>query len=264
MRRRYVVACGLAVGAVPLVLAATDEHLRDTSPWLVTATFAGALLVAALAVQPLLLALRPRAARLRDHRVLGVLAVSLVLLHVSALIIAEPEDALFAMSWDGPTRARMALLAMVLLLLTALLGIARRRLRWDSITWRVLHASLAALGVTLGVGHAVVTEGALDEEGTVVLVALGTLGVTTILVHLGRTLRRGAAEPERSADGARRPGDDPPHDHRGSAPARVQNPAGPADGDARCRGTHVAGPLVDAHLGEGLSSTEGAQPPVER
>lgn len=128
--------------------------------------------------------------RVREHGVLGLVVVGLVLTHIGALVVSEPGDALFAMSWNGPTRARMALLATVLLLATAGLGLLRRRLRLDALSWRVLHASLAALSIGLGVGHAVLTDGALDEEGTVVLLTLGIVGVSGAVTRLVRTVHQ--------------------------------------------------------------------------
>ena len=129
---------------------------------LVVSTLAACLAVAALAVQPWL-----TRRRVGVHvRVGGIVAV-LVALHVVALFVEDPDDALFSMSPDGPTRARMALFATVLLVVVTLLGVLRRRLRWSPATWRFLHGSLAALVVVLGVGHAVLIQGALDGWGTV-------------------------------------------------------------------------------------------------
>ena len=76
------------------------------------------------------------------------------------------------MSPDGPTRARMALIATIALVLTVALGALRGRLRWHPTTWRVLHGYLAVVVIALGLGHALLTDGALDGAGTAVLVAL--------------------------------------------------------------------------------------------
>ena len=56
------------------------------------------------------------------------MALALVLIHVGALFVLAPDDALFAMSPDGPTRARMALLATIALVAVVLVGALRRRL----------------------------------------------------------------------------------------------------------------------------------------
>ena len=45
------------------------------------------------------------------------------------------------------------------------------------------------LVIVLGVGHAVLTDGALDEAGTAVLVALGAVGLTAAVVRVVGTAR---------------------------------------------------------------------------
>lgn len=67
----------------------------------------------------------------------------------------------------------MALLATIALAVVVVLGASRARLPMSTFTWRVLHAFFAALVVILGVGHAVITDGALDGVGTPVLLLLG-------------------------------------------------------------------------------------------
>ena len=118
-----------------------------------------------------------RRRRPRAHVVVGVGALGLVLAHVVALFVLAPEDAGFAMSPDGPTRARMALLSLVLLVAVVVLGAARRRLGWSGQTFRLLHGGLAVLGGALGVGHAVLVDGALEGPGTAVLLVLGGVGL---------------------------------------------------------------------------------------
>jgi predicted ferric reductase len=116
----------------------------------------------------------------------------LVLGHVGALFVLSPDDAWFAMSPDGPTRARMALIATIALVLAVALGTLRGRLRWHPTTWRVLHGYLAIVVIALGLGHALLTDGALDGAGTAVLVALmatGLLGVPAAFLVRSR-LRR--------------------------------------------------------------------------
>jgi predicted ferric reductase len=163
-------ALAVAVAAVPSAIALTDGHLATGPAALVVSTLAATLAVSALALQPFLAA---RDGRLRWHRVLGTVAFTLVLAHVGALYVVSAEDTLFALSLDGPTRARMALIATIALAVVVILGAGRARLPMSTTTWRVLHAFFAALVVILGVGHAVLTDGALDGVGTPVLLALG-------------------------------------------------------------------------------------------
>ena len=101
------------------------------------------------------------------------------------------------MSPDGPTRARMALTSLVLLAVVVVLGVSRRRLGWSRPTFRLLHGGFALLAAVLGIGHAVLTDGALEGVGTVVLVASGVLAVagTAAGVLSRRRPRAGAAAP---------------------------------------------------------------------
>ena len=164
----------VAIAALPpTVLALVSDHFAG-EPLLLASTTCAAVAVGALAVQPLLAAAGPPARQ--AHRATGTVIVVLVLLHVALLFILAPDDALFAMSPDGPTRARMALIAMCALLIAALLGALGPTSRLSRTTWRVLHAYLGVVVIVLGVGHAVLTDGALDGAGTPLLLALGASG----------------------------------------------------------------------------------------
>ena len=179
-------AAAVAVAAVPVALALSDRHLAGASTALTLSTTAGALAVSALALQPLL----ARGRRIARHQILGGVAFALVLVHVGALFAEAPDDARFAISPDGPTRARMALIATIALFAVVALGVLRTRLPLGAGTWRVLHAYLAVVVIALGIGHAVLTDGALDGPGTVVLVALGALGLVGVpAAHAARTRR---------------------------------------------------------------------------
>lgn len=180
-------AAGVAVVTLPVVLALSDRHLAGASTALVVSTSAGALAVSALAIQPLL----ARGRRIARHQILGSIALGLVLVHVGALFVEAPDDAWFAMSPDGPTRARMALFATIALFGVVALGALRTRLPLGPGTWRVLHAYLAVVVITLGFGHAILTDGALDDAGTTVLVVLGAVGLLGVpAAHVVRTRRR--------------------------------------------------------------------------
>ena len=112
----------------------------------------------------------------------------LVLVHVAALFAESGADARFALSPDGPTRARMALFATIALILAVALGVLRRRLPLAPRTWRILHAYLAVVVITLGLGHALLTDGALDGAGTAILIGLGALGLLGVpAAHLSRS-----------------------------------------------------------------------------
>ena len=177
--------------ALPLGLALTDFHLEAAPAALVLSTAAGALAVSALVLQPL----QAGRGRIAVHQVLGAVALALVLIHVGALFVLAPDDALFAMSPDGPTRARMALLATIALVAVVSLGVLHRRLPLDGATWRILHGFLAVLVILLGFGHALLTDGALDGAGTVVLATFGALALAAIAIAYVARARRAARRP---------------------------------------------------------------------
>jgi predicted ferric reductase len=192
-RRLAVLTVGVL--AVPAAIALTDAHLATGPASLVISTLAATLAVSALALQPLLAALLN--VRLRWHRVLGTATFALVLIHVGGLYIVSAQDTLFALSPDGPTRARMALMATIALAVVVFLGAGRARLPLSTTTWRVLHAFFAVLVVVLGVGHAVLTDGALDGAGTPVLLACGIAALGGIAYAAIRRARRLPSGPRR-------------------------------------------------------------------
>lgn len=203
-----VVAVVLAVAvAVPVTMALTATHLAGAPVLLVVSTLTATAAVAGLAAQPWL-ARRPRL-----HATIGGTVVALVAVHVGALVVLEPDDALFAMSPEGPTRARAALLATLALLVVAVLGLLRRRLPWRRATFRFLHAGFGALAGVLGVAHATLTDGAFDGVGTVVLLTLGVVGlVGGLRGTITRTpgfrepeVPRGDRHPNRAREGVRTP-----------------------------------------------------------
>ncbi|MEJ2869339.1 ferric reductase-like transmembrane domain-containing protein [Actinomycetospora sp. OC33-EN08] len=201
MRPAFVTA-GL-LGLAGLVVAATSPHLSGAPVVLVVSTLTAVLAVAGLAAQPWLIR-----RHVRVHTATGAAVLALVAVHVVALVVLSPDDALFAMSPDGPTRARMALISLVLLVVVVLLGLARRRLGWSGPTFRLLHGGFALLATVLGVGHAVLTDGALEGFGTVVLLASGALSVLGGLVA---ALRRRRARPAVPAVGRASAAAPPPH-----------------------------------------------------
>jgi hypothetical protein len=104
------------LAAGPVVLALTDPYMEVQPTALLVSTAAGALAVSALVLQPLLAAWASGRRRLRAHQTLGSVTLGLVLVHVGALFAVEVDHTLFSMSPDGPTRARMALIALLALL----------------------------------------------------------------------------------------------------------------------------------------------------
>ena len=187
------------LGLAGLAVALTSSHLAGAPVLLGVSTVVAVLAVAGLAAQPWLPRVRGNA-----HAATGLVVVTLVLAHVAALLALSPDDALFAMSPDGPTRARMALTSLVLLAVVVVLGASRRRLGWSRPTFRLLHGGFALLAAVLGIGHAVLTDGALEGVGTAVLVASGVLSVAGSGAGLLSRRRRARAAPAAPASGTGR------------------------------------------------------------
>jgi len=185
-RRRGIWAAAAVLLALPPAVALTDPHLAGQPAALVISTAAAAFAVSALALQPLLAG----SGRLRWHRVLGGVALTLVLVHLGGLFVVGAEDTLFALSLDGPTRGRMATLATAALIAVVALGVLRRRLPMSGPTWRILHGFLAALVIGLGFGHAVLTDGALDGVGTLLLLAFGSVALVGVASAYAARRRR--------------------------------------------------------------------------
>lgn len=204
---------GLAVSGLMvsgLAVALTSSHLAGAPLLLVASTVTAVLAVAGLTAQPWLARMRGNA-----HAATGLVVVTLVLAHVAALLALSPDDALFAMSPDGPTRARMALTSLVLLAVVVVLGASRRRLGWSRPTFRLLHGGFALLAAVLGIGHAVLTDGALEGVGTAVLVASGVLTLAGSGAGLlSRRVPAPRASPAVPASGTGRAGGPPPPGRR--------------------------------------------------
>lgn len=177
---KVIAAASVAAAVALMAVALSSTYLRAAPPSLVVSIVTGVLAVGLLALQPIwAVAVRLRRLGLQWHVWLGATALALVAVHVVALVVLSPDDVLFAASPDGPTRARMAVLATVALFVTVGLGVVgRRRRRSSSPGLTVLHAFFGLWTLVLGIGHAVLTDGALDGPGTAVMLVLLGLGVT--------------------------------------------------------------------------------------
>ncbi len=180
---------GLAAGAL-VGVALASPHLRDAPTSLVASVVTAAVAVVLLAFQPLwALLAKSRPSVFRLHWSFGIIAFALVGGHVAALVVLSPDDVWFAISPDGPTRARMAVLATAALAVVVALGVARRVLSWSGSGFAVLHSFFAALALLLGVGHAVLTDGALEGWGTILLCLLGAVGAAGLVAARARGVR---------------------------------------------------------------------------
>jgi predicted ferric reductase len=200
-RGAALVLCAAVAVMVWLTLSST--HLDAGPASLVVSAVTAAVATVLIAFQPVLALLaRSRPVAWRGHWMLGLTAFVLVLAHVVALWVLSPDDVLFAVSPDGPTRARMAVLATASLVIVVVLGTVRR---WSTVApeaVQILHAFFASLALLLGVGHAVLTDGALDGPGTVALLLLAALGVAGVvaarLSHLRSPPQHGRSEAAKS------------------------------------------------------------------
>ena len=190
MPRAVAVWMLLAVAVlVPLAIAATSPLLQWRGPVYIAAGLAGVLALGLLLVQPLLIAgampvLTPRRSR-AWHRWGGTALLVLVAMHIVGLWITSPPDVIDVLLFRSPTPFSLwGAIAMWAVFGAALLATMRRRLAPR--TWRLAHASLAAVTVASTVVHAMLIEGAM---GTASKAALCALALAATLLVVGRTLR---------------------------------------------------------------------------
>lgn len=188
MRLLALSVAAIATGLSALALG--SRYLQAAPPVLVVSTVSATVAVVVLCFQPVWALLAKRQPRAFGwHWPLGLVVLALVAVHVGGLVVLSPEDVAFALSLDGPTRARMAVLATAALVVVVALGVARRLLAWHGPEFAVLHGFFAAWAVLLGLGHAVLTDGALDGPGTVGMLALAALGTTGVVAARVRDVR---------------------------------------------------------------------------
>ena len=157
---RVAVVSLCAALAVMLWLTLSSSHLSAGPGSLVVSAVTAVVATVLIAFQPVLALLaRSRRGAWRGHGVVGLAALVLALGHIAALWVLSPQDVTFAVSPDGPTRARMAVLATLALVVVVILGAVRRFSSVAPHAVRILHAFFAALALLLGVGHAVLTDG---------------------------------------------------------------------------------------------------------
>ncbi|MEM6745724.1 MAG: ferric reductase-like transmembrane domain-containing protein [Pseudomonadota bacterium] len=179
-------ALALAAG-VPLAIAAASPQLAWREPIYIAAGFAGALALALLLIQPLLLAgsvlpgLAPRRARLW-HRLGGAALVAAVLVHVIGLWITSPLDVIDALTFTSPTPfSAWGVVALWAVLAAALLAVLRRRL--GPRAWRLGHSALVAVAVPTTVVHALLIEGTMGTWSKAALCALALAAAAKTLAE---------------------------------------------------------------------------------
>lgn len=169
-----------AVVVVPIAAAAASPLLAWRSPIYIAATFAGILALVFLLFQPLLAGgYLPRISAQhsrRVHRGLGGAVVGAVILHVVALWITSPPDALDALLFRAPTLFSVwGVLAMWTVFAAALVAAFRRQTALRPRTWRLVHTTLATATVLLTVAHVIPVEGAMETATKAVLSTIAIL-----------------------------------------------------------------------------------------
>lgn len=189
VRTTLIWAVLAAAIAVPIAAAAASPLLAWRDPIYITAGFAGIVAMSLLLVQPLLIggylpglpAVRGR----RMHRGIGVALVAAVAVHVVALWVTSPPDAIDALLFVSPTPfSDWGTIAMWAVVAAAILAAFRRRFRLRPLTWRLGHTALAALTVVCSVVHAVLVEGTMETISKVALCALVVLATVKAIADL--------------------------------------------------------------------------------
>ena len=182
--------------ALPVAAAAVSPLLAWRAPVYIMAGFAGIAALALMLLQPLLAAdalpgVRPHAAR-RLHRALGVLLVTVVILHVAGLWLTSPPDVIDALTFTSPTPfSAWGVIAMWAVFATALLAALRRPLRLGWRRWRFGHTALALVIVAGTAIHALLVEGTMEPLSKAAL-CLIVLAATLFAVARGRRGARAA------------------------------------------------------------------------
>ncbi|MEM6760202.1 MAG: ferric reductase-like transmembrane domain-containing protein [Pseudomonadota bacterium] len=184
--RAALIWIALAIAlAAPIGAAAFSPLLQWREGVYIFAGFAGIVGMALLLVQPLLAAgdlpgLDTRTSR-RIHRATGALLFLSVIGHVAGLWITSPPDVIDALTFTSPTPfSAWGVIAMWAVFAAALMAPLRKRLPLRPLTWRRLHASLAAIIVGATVVHALLIQGTMEsvtKYGLSALVLLAALRI---------------------------------------------------------------------------------------
>ena len=175
-----------AIG-LPIALAATSPFLQWRDAIYIVASFAGIIALGLLLVQPLLIAgYLPELSAFRARRVhqwIGGALVVAIVVHVAGLWITSPPDMLDALLFRSPTLfSPFGVVAMWAIFATALLALIRRRLGLR--TWRITHASLAAVIVGGSIVHGMLIEGTMETMSKAALCALVMAATIKVIADL--------------------------------------------------------------------------------
>lgn len=187
--RRLLIWAALAVSiGVPLYAALSSPLLQWRDPIYILAGISGALGLALLLVQPLLIARAlPGLSSRRGHFWSGMTLVLAVVVHVAGLWITSPPDVVDALLFRSPTPfAVWGVLAMWAVFAAALLSAGKRRL--GSRFWRLGHSGMVIVVIVGSVIHAWLIEGTMETYSKAVL-CLMVVGATGWAIKSRRVWR---------------------------------------------------------------------------
>jgi predicted ferric reductase len=174
---RSVLLWLVVLGAItlPFGIATTSPLLEWRSPVYIIAGFAGIVALAALILQPLLVAGKLAGFKAQTgrsaHRWLGTVLCLAVLLHVGGLWITSPPDVIDALLFASPTRhAIWGVIAMWAVFGAAAIVPLRRRIPLR--IWRITHTVLILTVLIGSIIHALLIEGTMGAFSKAALCAL--------------------------------------------------------------------------------------------
>ncbi len=185
IRRPWFVWGCLGLIACAAIAASTMSPLLAwRQPIYILGSFAGIVALALLLFQPLLMLRQVPGLTIlqgrKIHRWVGVLLLLSVITHVLALWLTSPPDVIDALLFRSPTQfAPWGVVAMWAVFISALIVVARRRIRFKTVTWQRLHRCLAVVIVVGSVVHAYLIEGAMEPWSKWVL-CLAVIVATTV------------------------------------------------------------------------------------
>ncbi|MEP2919405.1 ferric reductase-like transmembrane domain-containing protein [Sulfitobacter sp.] len=176
---------------VPFVFAVFSPLLAYRDGPYIAAGLAGAAILGALLLQPLLgLGLLPRLSTSRArhcHRIIGPLIAVAVLVHVGGLYLTSPPDTIDALLLVSPTPFSVwGVLAMVGVFLAVVFTSLRKRMGLRR--WRMVHFAITTLIVLGSVIHALLISGTMEYWSKLAL-CIALLTTTVIGMIYGRVIR---------------------------------------------------------------------------
>lgn len=172
---------------IPVAAAAASPLLAYRQPVYIVAGFAGILAMTLLLIQPLLAGgLLPGLTNKRRttiHRTIGSVLVLMVAIHVGALWVTSPPDAIDALTFNSPTAfSPWGVVAMWTVFAAGLIAALRYRLRLRPPIWRLAHTLLVTAVVVSSIVHAVLIEGTMEPISKIGLCSLvfAAQGITVL------------------------------------------------------------------------------------